>query len=249
MKTFFKIALISITLAFLGLSATASAATDAVNQRDINKIERASTRVSQFLQKLSSGGTSRTSVIVSAKLASSALDDLANHDFYNLGSEYKAASVKVKESAAKLKKDTDKMVAAIRAKDEKGYSDASQSFKADAKAFDTSIDDLNTAVSNSSDPNQWLYVSILVACAVVALVSFIWAFAFGNVNNPALLNARRTIAYTSLVPVIGAAITVVSYMFAKNGGSYIIAYGPVLFGLIVFVRAIFDYFKLKKTVA
>jgi hypothetical protein len=54
-------------------------------------------------------------------------------------------------------------------------------------------------------------------------------------------SAVKQMAIGGVVAVVGLIITIVTYRAASDGGHYVVAWGPALFGLIAFVRGLVAY--------
>lgn len=55
-------------------------------------------------------------------------------------------------------------------------------------------------------------------------------------GKKALKSANRTILMGSIFAIGGAVVTVVTYTAAANGGSYVVAWGAILYGIIDIIR-------------
>jgi len=72
--------------------------------------------------------------------------------------------------------------------------------------------------------------------------------AIGQIKNAYEEKARNQMIYGGLIFVVGLALTIGTYSMAassETGGTYLIAYGPVIFGLIRFFRGMAAYNKFK----
>ncbi len=90
-----------------------------------------------------------------------------------------------------------------------------------------------------------------IAAAAMAAGSFVW-FAIGRSKQPSpdLLAARKAVAFSSLIPLVGAVITYATFMLASNaGGTYTVAYGLILIGLAAYVSSILRYIILARNTA
>jgi hypothetical protein len=52
---------------------------------------------------------------------------------------------------------------------------------------------------------------------------------------------RKNMIYGALICIIGTAVTVGSYALASGGGTYIIAWGAIIFGAVQFFRGLQQY--------
>ena len=87
-----------------------------------------------------------------------------------------------------------------------------------------------------------------IVAAVIAAGSFVWfAIGRGKQLSPSLLAARKSVAFSSLAPLIGAVITYATFILASNtGGTYTIAYGLILIGSVVYILSVVQYINLAK---
>ncbi len=136
---------------------------------------------------------------------------------------------------------------AFDAGNQENFQKASDKFTDDANRYNDEIDNLNKSTTGlTSDQMQMLYYGMAVGTALLSAA----AFAFAFVKKPAnavLAKARLNLALSSLWPLGGALLTLGTYLFSTDG-TYLIAWGPIGVGALFFVKGIFDYVKLSKTV-
>lgn len=225
-------------------------ATGYVNQADVDIIDQATNVYKGFADEVSNSNASRDSIRAKAALAATAFANVANHNFStSLGDKYTQEATVLKQQAEALKGQLDKAPGIFDTGDEATVNKYLQDVDLAATKFDNQMNHVNDAVgeSNSAKGNNYLW--LVVVAGIVSAGAFAWAFVLSKQKqlSQQLLQARKGIAFASLAPLAGALITYVSYMFAdKLGGSYVIAYGPVLVGAFVLVQAIANYAKLAK---
>jgi hypothetical protein len=55
--------------------------------------------------------------------------------------------------------------------------------------------------------------------------------------------AVRQMAIGGVIALVGIVLTIVTYAAASDGGHYVVAYGPAIFGVIAFVKGLVGYLK------
>lgn len=230
-----------------GLAPHASAAGYS-NQTDIDETVKVHESLTAFVDETNDPTATTVSLKSKAGSASDAVAGLIQHDFStNVGKKYTEAAGALKEAAQSLKQAIDGLGTALDSHDQNTIQAAFGNLENKLTAYDDQMEVLNNSVesSNSSIGNTYLY--LLIATVIIAGVAFAWAFS-GKTTTDQLKKAKRAVAYSALAPVAGAAITYVSFLFAeKTSGTYWIAWGPVVIGVIVMIRYIGEYLKLKKT--
>lgn len=65
-------------------------------------------------------------------------------------------------------------------------------------------------------------------------------------RNSALASAyAKHMAYGALWAIGGTVVTAITYEAASNGGTYVVAWGAILFGIIDFFRGLFGWLKYR----
>lgn len=248
MKQLYKFIAALTLVASVLVAPVATAQSGYVNQADIDILDAATKAFTAFTDEVGNDSATVESVGVKATAASSALQQVVDHNFStDLGSEYTTEAAALKTEAASLKTEVNKVTDVLNTQDETQINAYFDGLEASATRFDNQVDKLNKAVDVSNNATGIGYLWLVIATAVVSAAAFAWSFALKKEETPEAGALRKQVAFTSLAPLAGALITYVTFLFADQlGGSYFIAYGPVLFGGIVFVQAIIRYFQLSR---
>lgn len=235
----------------VGTGATANAASSSgyVNQTDINVMDSAYKKVNDLFEETNKETATVESVAVKAGTASTALRLVEMHNFSTeLGDDYVTQAEKLKTTVKALRERIDAIETTLNSGDETAINAYFDALSLDAKAYDDQIGALNESVDevNTATGNNYLWLTI--AAGVISVAVFAWVFATKSPSDKELLKAKRAIAFASLAPLVGALITYLSFKFADaTGGSYVIAWGPVIIGVVVLIRVVVNYFQLKKS--
>jgi hypothetical protein len=227
--------------------------TQYVNNEDINVAQAALDSLNTFTSALSNTAVTLPTVISDGMAAQTQLTDLGKHGFVtSLGDKYTQATDALKQDSTLISTDIGNIDTALQANDiTKANSyvtplnhDIDQ-FNSDTELLNSGVDTHNTQRSKTVKTQSGLYLGLLIAAVVLAVASFGWYKR--SVGDPDVVTrARRSVALASIWPLIGAAITYISFRVAsKNGGTYIIAYGPILFGVLAYVRVVANYKRIK----
>ena len=241
-----------ILAAFVAVSAGGSFASAAgyVNQADIDIITASDKAYTDFIKSTNDEkSVTNGMVLVRATAASSAFRNVANHNFSSkLGAEYSRKAAEVKKYAGETKVLLDKIAAALRGNDYNSANQYLNQIQNSAKKYYAAMEGMNKAVSESNSHSGILYLSVTIVAAVIAAGSFVWfAIGRGKQLSPSLLAARKSVAFSSLAPLIGAVITYATFILASNtGGTYTIAYGLILIGSVVYILSVVQYINLAK---
>ena len=232
-----------LLVATLSLSSSAQAATTYVNQSDIDVLDTASKAFGEFVDETNKDSATIATVEAKATVASAAFDAVNNHGFSTeLGEKYTTEAAALKNEANDLKTKINEVSSVLQSNDQTKIENYFNELNDSATRFDQQGSKLNAAVDESNNASSIGYLWLVIATGVLAAGAFAWAFLVNKQASSELTKSGRTIAYASLAPLAGALITYVTFIFAdKLGGSYFIAYGPVLFGGIVFVQSITKY--------
>ena len=221
-----------------------------VNQADIDIITASDKAYTDFIKSTNDEkSVTNSMVLVRATAASSAFRNVANHNFSSkLGAEYSRKAAEVKKYAGETKVLLDKIAAALRGNDYNSANQYLNQIQNSAKKYYAATEGMNKAVSESNSHSGILYLSVTIVAAVIAAGSFVWfAIGRGKQLSPSLLAARKSVAFSSLAPLIGAVITYVTFILASNtGGTYTIAYGLILIGSVVYILSVVQYINLAK---
>ena len=221
-----------------------------VNQADIDIITASDKAYTDFIKSTNDEkSVTNGMVLVRATAASSAFRNVANHNFSSkLGAEYSRKAAEVKKYAGETKVLLDKIAAALRGNDYNSANQYLNQIQNSAKKYYAATEGMNKAVSKSNSHSGILYLSVTIVAAVIAAGSFVWfAIGRGKQLSPSLLAARKSVAFSSLAPLVGAVITYVTFILASNtGGTYTIAYGLILIGSVVYILSVVQYINLAK---
>ena len=96
--------------------------------------------------------------------------------------------------------------------------------------------------------SEYFFLLVTIAAAAMAVGSFVWfAIGRGKQLSPSLLAARKSVAFSSLAPLVGAVVTYATFILASNtGGTYTIAYGLILVGSAVYIISVVQYITLAR---
>lgn len=248
-KLYGFIAALTLVASVIAAPITAAASSSGyINQADIDVLDTASKAFEEFAAETNSSSATIESVEAKAATATTALGKVEGHTFSSdLGTQYTAEAATLKTEASNLKTEVAKVTGVLNTGDETQINEYFDGLNAAATRFDNQIGKLNAAVDESNNTKGTGYLWLVIITAILAAGMFVWAFLLDKKAVPQLTKARRAVAYTSLAPLAGAAITYVTFIFADQlGGSYFIAYGPVLFGAVILVQALINYLKLAK---
>ena len=182
-----------------------------------------------------------------AQSLESKIDDaIAGLRALNLNPTERASADKLSASLSKAQQDLRDSRTAFDAGNQDGFQKALDKFSDDTTAYNNEIDNLNKQETGlTSNETQVLYYGLAAGAAVLSAA----AFAFAFVKKPAnaiLAKARLNLALSSLWPLGGALVTLGTYLFSTDG-TYLIAWGPIGVGLLLFGKGVWDYMKLSKT--
>lgn len=242
-------AMIVINVALLGSFASA-ARQQYVNQADVDAAERFIQKAQEFDASMRSAKT-RGDVSMHLQTLSSEASRLELHRFSTkISPRYDAAAKRLQKASADLKSAIAPFQAAIISGDREKIAAAEPGFTAGINKATGEIDaafaEMTAAVEESNTAQGRPYLVAFVVSAILAVPAMLWAFTRREATT-ALTKARRMVGWSSLWPLAGAGITYITYIFAdKLGGTFYIAYGPVLFGLVLFATSIANYRKLRK---
>jgi len=241
-----------ILAAFVAVSAGGSFASAAgyVNQADIDIITASDKAYTDFIKSTNDEKSVTNGMVLDqAAAASSAFRNVANHNFSSkLGAEYSRKAAEVKKYAGETKVLLDKIAAALRGNDYNSANQYLDQIQNSAKKYYAAMEGMNKAVSESNSHSGILYLSVTIVAAVIAAGSFVWfAIGRGKQLSPSLLAARKSVAFSSLAPLVGAVITYATFILASNtGGTYTIAYGLILVGSAVYILSVVQYITLAR---
>lgn len=231
-----------------------------VNQSDVDAIGKVNTDLEAFTRTYTKQDLQQSELLTALTELQVSLKSLEDHAFsLKLGNGYTQAANELKTKTGKLREIVDNGISVLTGGDVTARKKAGEEFP---KQFNTAIDEYNAAIKNldkateEANKKQSIevglpYLIILILSVLLAIAMFIWAFA-KQVSPIQLRKARRMVALATLVPLAGAAITYITFLIAsqqQNGGTFTIMTGLMIFGLVVFVRALINYHKLKKTIA
>lgn len=248
MRKIFKIILAMFVVTSAGGS-FASAASYA-NQADIDIIAASNKAYVDFIKAINDEkSVADGKVIAQTAAASSAFNSVASHNFSSkLGVKYIKKSAEVKKYAGEIKVLLDKITVVLRERDYNTVNQYLEQIRDSVKKYSAAIEEVNKAASESNSYAEYFFLLVAIAAAVMAVGSFVW-FAIGRrkQSSPDLLAARKAVAFSSLIPLVGAVVTYATFMLASNaGGTYTVAYGLILIGLASYISSILRYIILAK---
>ena len=235
MLKIFKIILAAFVMISVG-GPFASAASYA-NQADIDIIAASNKAYVDFIKAINDEkSVADGTVLAQTAAASSAFNNVASHNFSSkLGVKYIKKSAEVKKYAGEIKVLLDKIAVVLRERDS-------------VKKYSAAIEEMNIAASESNSYAEYFFLLVTIAIAAMAVGSFVWfAIGRGKQLSPSLLAARKSVAFSSLAPLVGAVITYATFILASNtGGTYTIAYGLILVGSAVYIISVVQYITLAR---
>ena len=248
MLKIFKIILAMFVVVSAGGS-FASAASYA-NQADIDIIATSNKSYTDFIKAINDEkSVANGTVITQTVAASSAFNNVASHNFSSkLGVKYIKKSTEVKKYAGEIKVLLDEIAVVLRERDYNAANQYLEQIRNSVKKYSAAIEEMNKAASESNSYAEYFFLLVTIAIAAMAVGSFVW-FAIGRNKQLSsdLLAARKSVAFSSLAPLVGAVITYVTFILASNtGGTYTIAYGLILIGSVVYILSVVQYINLAK---
>lgn len=248
MLKIFKIILAVFVMISVG-GPFASAASYA-NQADIDIIATSNKSYTDFIRAINDEeSVANGTVLARAAAASSVFNNVAGHKFSSkLGVKYIKKSAEVKKYAGEIKVLFDKIAVVLRERDYNAVNQYLAQTRNSVKKYSAAIEEVNKAASESNSYAEYFFLLVTIATAATAVGSFIWfAISRSKQLSPSLLAARKSVAFSSLAPLIGAVITYATFILASNtGGTYTIAYGLILIGSVVYILSVVQYINLAK---
>lgn len=248
MLKIFKIILATFVIISVG-GPFASAASYA-NQADIDIIAASNKAYVDFIKAINDEkSVANGAALAQAAAASSTFNNVASHNFSSkLGVKYIKKSAEVKKYAGEIKVLLDKIAVVLRERDYNAVNQYLEQTHNSVKKYSAAIEEVNKAASESNSYAEYFFLLVTIATAAMAAGSFIW-FAIGRrkQSSPDLLAARKAVAFSSLIPLVGAVVTYATFMLASNaGGTYTVAYGLILIGLASYISSILRYIILAR---
>lgn len=221
-----------------------------VNQTDIDVIAASNKAYSDFIEVINDEkSVANGAALAQAAAASSAFNNVASHNFSSkLGVKYIKKSAEVKKYAGEIKVLLDKIAVVLRERDYNAVNQYLAQTRNSVKKYSAAIEEVNKAASESNSYAEYFFLLVTIATAAMAAGSFIW-FAIGRrkQSSPDLLAARKAVAFSSLIPLVGAVVTYATFMLASNaGGTYTVAYELILIGLASYISSILRYIILAR---
>ncbi len=248
MLKIFKIILAVFVMISVG-GPFASAASYA-NQADIDIIAVSNKAYVDFIKAINDEkSVANGTVITQTVAASSAFNDVASHNFSSkLGVKYIKKSTEVKKYAGEIKVLLDEIAVVLRERDYNAANQYLEQIRNSVKKYSAAIEEINKAASESNSYAEYFFLLVTIAIAAMAVGSFVWfAIGRGKQLSPSLLAARKSVAFSSLAPLVGAVITYATFILASNtGGTYTIAYGLILVGSAVYIISVVQYITLAR---
>ena len=221
-----------------------------VNQTDIDVIAASNKAYSDFIEVINDEkSVANGAALAQAAAASSAFNNVASHTFSSkLGIKYVKKSAEVKKCAREIKDLLDRVAVVLRERDYNAANQYLEQIRNSVKKYSAAIEEMNKAASESNSYAEYFFLLVTIAIAAMAVGSFVWfAIGRGKQLSPSLLAARKSVAFSSLAPLVGAVVTYATFMLASNtGGTYTIAYGLILIGSVVYILSVVQYINLAK---
>ena len=221
-----------------------------VNQTDIDVIAASNKAYSDFIEVINDEkSVANGAALAQAAAASSAFNNVASHTFSSkLGIKYVKKSAEVKKCAGEIRVLLDKIAVVLRERDYNAANQYLEQIRNSVKKYSAAIEEINKAASESNSYAEYFFLLVTIAIAAMAVGSFVWfAIGRGKQLSPSLLAARKSVAFSSLAPLVGAVITYATFILASNtGGTYTIAYGLILIGSVVYILSVVQYINLAK---
>lgn len=241
--------LAGVALGGVAIAADVDEEGDHINSADIDLIVAVDEVLSELGDALESG-ESGGEMIAKINASIVVLQDLTSHEFsQEVSQDYLDQSDVVQQAATGL---IDKLAtlrqAYVDGGDEATVVAASDEMSLALEEYIVALEDLDGIVEGVETPvDEWrdFYLIMLITTFVLAFGSFVWAFMWPE-SIADRLKSRQQIAYISLAPLVGAAITYFGYKLMPAGGEYTIAWGAIIFGLIAYGRAVLLYRKMAK---
>ena len=237
---------------FVVVSAGGSFASAAsyTNQADIDIIAVSNKAYVDFIKAINDEkSVADGTVIAQTAAASSAFNNVASHNFSSkLGVKYIKKSTEVKKYAGEIKVLLDEIAVVLRERDYNAANQYLEQIRNSVKKYSAAIEEMNKAASESNSYAEYFFLLVTIAIAAMAAGSFVWfAIGRGKQLSPSLLTARKSVAFSSLAPLVGAVITYATFILASNtGGTYTIAYGLILVGSAVYIISVVQYITLAR---
>ncbi len=244
----FKIILAVIVV--VSVEGSFASAASYANQADIDIIAASNKAYVDFIKAINDEkSVADGTVLAQTAAASSAFNSVAGHKFSSkLGVKYIKKSAEVKKYAGEIKVLLDKIAIVLRERDYNAVNQYLEQTRNSVKKYSVAIEEVNKAASESNSYAEYFFLLVTIAAAAMAVGSFIW-FAIGRSKQPSpdLLAARKAVAFSSLIPLVGAVVTYATFMLASNaGGTYTVAYGLILIGLASYISSILRYIILAR---
>lgn len=244
----FKIILAVIVV--VSVEGSFASAASYANQADIDIIAASNKAYVDFIKAINDEkSVADGTVIAQTVAASSAFNNVASHNFSSkLGVKYIKKSTEVKKYAGEVKVLLDKITVVLRERDYNAANQYLAQTRNSVKKYSAAIEEVNKAASESNSYAEYFFLLVTIATAAMAAGSFIW-FAIGRSKQPSpdILAARKAVAFSSLIPLVGAVVTYATFMLASNaGGTYTVAYGLILIGSVAYICSIVRYIILAR---
>ena len=248
MLKIFKIILAMFVVVSAGGSFASAASY--TNQADIDIIAVSNKAYVDFIKAINDEkSVANGTVITQTVAASSAFNNVASHNFSSkLGVKYIKKSTEVKKYAGEIKVLLDEIAVVLRERDYNATNQYLEQIRNSVKKYSAAIEEMNKAASESNSYAEYFFLLVTIAAAAMAVGSFVWfAIGRGKQLSPSLLTARKSVAFSSLAPLVGAVITYATFILASNtGGTYTIAYGLILVGSAVYIISVVQYITLAR---
>ncbi len=252
MKKFINGLLLSCLVIIFG-SGSVLAADKYINQVDIDAITRAQSAINNFTTTIDNTNSTQEDINDAGLAARDELSATISLGFYypSLGSAYTAAGEKIKATCKALQTDIISVMSVggqppVRQIDQAffdEYNNHIDAFNNAADGLSAAVETANTTNTNERKKNQYM----MLAPFVLSLAVLAWLYSWtSHATSEKLKEARKAVANSFIAPVVGIGITALTYVFAeKLGGKYVMTWGLVVFGLIIFIQAVVAYQKVK----
>ncbi|MGI6612006.1 MAG: hypothetical protein ACOX0Z_00305 [Candidatus Nanosyncoccaceae bacterium] len=223
-----------------------------INPADAELIAAVNDALTYFVEVIEAG-ESDEEIVLGIEESILALYQLTEHEFdYEVSQEYSNQTSFIKQKADNLQMELVSLRQIYQADtiNKEEASDIISRVDVAVDEYTVAVEGLDelldneTALVNSSDN---FYPVLLMIMLVLVFGSFVWAFMWPEVVAEHL-KSRHQIAYYSLVPLAGSVVVYIGNRWISGSNEHMIAWGAIIFGLIVYLKAVLDYRKLVKTI-
>lgn len=266
-KYIYGVAVLIVTLSVVGLtvtkdsyavsihSNTSDTSADATaHNAAVQAVDAVSDAITTFIDQVNKITSVDDSAQIEASIASGKdlqekITALNQHSFtLDASASYQNAASAVQAAATELATATRNANDALASGDSDTINASLQQFDKAASAYDTSVATLNTAIDEHNAPiiqeqknTGILYIIVSIVAIIATIATFAWRPRNETKHQKAL---RINAGYQSFWPLGGALITTI--WFFSSDGEYLILWGAILFGFIIYIRALWTAITARK---